>query len=60
MYEQPLSVEAQRLYDLYNVAYIIVGSKENEIYDIDPEIFTLGNTVFRSGETTIIKREQKQ
>jgi uncharacterized membrane protein len=60
MYEQPLSVEAQRLYDVYNVAYIIVGSKENEIYDIDPEIFTLGNTVFRSGETTIIKREQKQ
>lgn len=60
MYEQPLSAEAQRLYDLYDVAYIIVGTKENEIYEIDPEIFTLGTTVFRSEETSIIKRSQQK
>jgi uncharacterized membrane protein len=59
MYEQPLSAQAQRLYDLYEVSYIVVGAKEAEIYEIDPQIYTLGKTVFRSGETSIIKRQSK-
>ncbi len=57
MYEQPLSTDAERLYELYDVTYIIVGAKEDEIYEIDSQISTLGKTVFRSGKTSIIKRE---
>lgn len=56
MYEQPLSAQAQEYYNLYNVRYIIVGTKEHEIYQVDPQINDLGEVVFRSGETVIIKR----
>lgn len=60
MYEQPLSLESQRLYDQYKVQYIIIGQKEHEAYRVSSDINSLGEKVFSQGDVSIIKREPRQ
>lgn len=62
MFERPLTDEAQRLYDQYQVEYIFIGSKEYEAYPtLQAQILqSLGDTVFQQGNTLIIHRTHSQ
>jgi uncharacterized membrane protein len=57
IYKNPTSTEALNLIEKYRVEYIFVGSKEKEAYpDSNLEaIRGLGETIYRSGETYIVK-----
>jgi uncharacterized membrane protein len=56
IYEQPLSAASIQALAEHRVRYIIVGSKERENYRLDEGgLESLGEVVFRSGQTSIIK-----
>ncbi|MBT4652809.1 MAG: hypothetical protein HN981_00880 [Candidatus Pacebacteria bacterium] len=61
MYEKPLSLEAQNLFDRYKVKYVFVGSQEKKTYTLDIEnILELGTVIYSEGGTFIIKLEDNQ
>ncbi len=58
IYESPLSEDAARLLNEYQVEYIFVGSKEREAYpkmDVE-QLKQLGQIVFKSGDTFVVVR----
>lgn len=57
IYENPLSNEAREILRRYDVQYIFIGDMEREIYSIKDEqsMRALGNVVFQSGNTTILR-----
>lgn len=57
IYEEPLSLEAQRVLNQYQVKYIFIGEKEREAYPRINEqlVFSLGQLVFHQGQSYIIK-----
>jgi uncharacterized membrane protein len=62
MFENPLSDQAQQLYQQYQVEYIFIGDKEYEAYpNLRLEkLQSLGEEVFRQGRTHLIRRTVSQ
>jgi uncharacterized membrane protein len=59
VYEQPLSIEAARILEQYQVKYIFIGSKEREAYRFNIEdVLSLGTVVFQQGNVYILERKQ--
>ena len=57
MYEEPLSINAQKLYGQYQVKYIFIGSKERETYAKlnESDLQQIGTVVFDKAVTKIIQ-----